>query len=182
MEKEHEFIIKKMERVAGSLRSKMSGRKEYSDLMGDYDMNMLFKPLVNVNPQGNFFVGIGAHEWMDWSQKIHHTMQVALWEDTNWGKDIDRLQEWRQLIVHYNELIEDQPDEGLSDNILVLDAMIYHFMMHDLLPTIKRTFGKKGLTNYEKRHKASSSGPGVGTGCLVPLIMLILLISLLVIL
>ena len=166
------FLIEKLKIGAKSI-NKQEGTPA---MMGATDIELLLKKTSTVNPENGKYVGITEQEGLTWSKDIHWVFQRAFDLDTEQYTNIKKLDSWRALTPYYTGIVS----ENRIMEMLVIDSLAGHFMRHDLLPVVVRIYGKKNLTEIEKRWPASKFGPGIGSGsgCLVSMFAIIIVILL----
>ncbi len=166
------FLIEKLKLGAKSI----SEQKGSPNMMSPTDIELLLKKTSAINPENNRYVGITEQEWLSWSKNIHWVFQRAFDLDTDHFTNRQKLEAWRALTPYYSRIIS----ENKIMEMLVIDSLAGHFMRNDLLPIVVRVYGKKNLTESEKKWPASKFGPGIGSGsgCLISILVGIILIIL----
>lgn len=119
--------------------------------------------------------------WDEWSRKIHWSLQVAFLEESDNLKNIDNIEVWRNNVISVVQTaLEKDPAKQL-----VIDNAAFHFLKQDLLHHMVDIFGYNQLNEYEKSLVDIETGyakQAAKTGCLLPiLILIILIISMIVI-
>ena len=134
------------------------------DLTGR-DRELLLSP-------GRIHESMPQAEWNEWSQRIHHALQVAFIDDTEKVQDVDELETWRHHI--FNVVHEAYMKE---DDILVLENAAAHFIQNDFIGHVRRSDVRMGDLNEREKRVAESLGVPASlnsSGCL-GVIMVVLL-------
>lgn len=152
LDEQQEFVLQKIRR---GLKSEEVGRP-----MTETDRERL-------SSGSSIRKDISSDEWDEWSQRIHHALQVAFLKETDDASDSVALNRWREQMV---EVVDEAFQRVTSEDgePLVLEDAATHFVQNDLYRYLKMSEGQIELSQKEKRLVEALNIPVSegGGGCL----------------